>query len=181
MNKTKEQQNVILKTAGQGSVVSRNSPSKKFSYWLMKSEPGEFSIDDLAGKGTSIWDGIRNYQVRNMIRDDINVGDRVFFYHSNAKQIGIVGEMEVVKSAYPDPTQFTSTSKYFDPKSKKENPTWLSVDVKFVKKFPNILTLDEIKLNPTFSNIPLVKKGNRLSIMPLSAEVYKELYKLASK
>lgn len=138
----------------------------------MKSEPHEFSIDDLKKKDVSIWDGIRNYQVRNMIRDVMGVGDRAFFYHSSSKEIGIVGEMEIVKSAYPDPTQFKATSKYFDKGSKKDTPRWLSIDVKFVQKFPRTLTLAEIKANPKFETLPLVKRGNRLSIMPISKTHY---------
>ena len=138
----------------------------------MKSEPDEFSIDDLKRKNISIWDGIRNYQVRNMIRDTMKVGDRAFFYHSSTKDIGIVGEMEIVKSAYPDPTQFNSKSKYFDKGSKKENPRWFSVDIQFVEKFRHILSLGEIKLNPKFDTLPLVKKGNRLSIMPITKTHY---------
>ena len=146
--------------------------SKNIHYWIMKSEPDEFSIDDLKKKDVSIWDGIRNYQVRNMIRDVMAVGDRAFFYHSSSKEIGIVGEMEVVQSAYPDPTQFKASSKYYDKGSKKDAPRWLSVDVKFVEKFPRTLTLAEIKANPKFATLPLVKKGNRLSIMPISKVRY---------
>lgn len=142
------------------------------NYWIMKSEPDEFSIDDLKKKDVSIWDGIRNYQVRNMIRDVMRVGDRAFFYHSSCKEIGIVGEMEIVKSAYPDPTQFKAVSKYYDKGSKKKEPRWLSVDVRFVQKFPQTLTLAEIKLNPKFDTLPLVKKGNRLSIMPITKVHY---------
>lgn len=149
--------------------------AKTTGYWIMKSEPEEFSIDDLKKKDVSIWDGIRNYQVRNMIRDVMKVGDRAFFYHSNSKEIGIVGEMEVVKSAYPDPTQFSAKSKYFDKGSKEDNPRWLSVDVQFVEKFPRLLTLAEIKLNPVFENLPLVKKGNRLSIMPITKDHYVQI------
>ncbi len=147
----------------------------------MKSEPDEFSIDNLKKKDVSIWDGIRNYQVRNMIRDVMKVGDRAFFYHSSSKEIGIVGEMEVVKSAYPDPTQFSAKSKYFDKGSKKDNPRWLSVDVQFVEKFPLILRLAEIKLNPIFENLPLVKKGNRLSIMPIAKAHYELIKKVLRK
>lgn len=146
----------------------------------MKSEPDEFSIDDLKRKDVSIWDGIRNYQVRNMIRDVMRVGDRAFFYHSSSKEIGIVGEMEIVKSAYPDPTQFNDKSKYFDKGSKKDDPRWLSVDVRFIEKFPRTLTLAEIKADPKFSTLPLVKKGNRLSIMPISKTHY-DLIKKAIK
>ena len=151
--------------------------AKAPNYWIMKSEPDEFSIDDLKKMNVSIWDGIRNYQVRNMMRDVMKVGDRAFFYHSNSKEIGIVGQMEVVKSAYPDPTQFKDTSKYFDKGSKKDNPRWLSVDVQFIEKFPRTLTLAEIKLNPIFDTLPLVKKGNRLSIMPITKDHYFQIKK----
>ena len=151
--------------------------TKTSNYWIMKSEPDEFSIDDLKKKGTSIWDGIRNYQVRNMIRDVMKVGDRALFYHSSTKEIGIVGEMEVVESAYPDPTQFSAKSKYFDKGSKKDNPRWLSVDVMFIEKFPRTITLAEIKANPDFENLPLVKKGNRLSVMPISKAHYELIKK----
>ena len=150
------------------------------NYWIMKSEPDEFSIDDLAKKGTSIWDGIRNYQVRNMLRDVMKVGDKALFYHSSTKEIGIVGEMEVVTGAYPDPTQFNTKSKYFDKGSKVNNPRWLSVDVQFIEKFHHILTLAEIKVNPEFDTLPLVKKGNRLSIMPITKAHY-NLIKTAVK
>lgn len=148
---------------------------KKSNYWIMKSEPNEFGIDDLERMDISIWDGIRNYQVRNMIRDDMKVGDRAFFYHSNAKEIGIVGEMEIAKTAYPDPTQFKPTSKYYDAGSKKDNPRWLSFDVKFVNKFPRILTLAKIKIDPDFAGLPLVKMGNRLSVMPINKYHYNRL------
>ncbi|MES2749401.1 MAG: EVE domain-containing protein [Patescibacteria group bacterium] len=151
--------------------------AKTPNYWIMKSEPDEFSIDDLQKKNVSIWDGIRNYQVRNMIRDGMNVGDRAFFYHSSTKDIGIVGEMEVVERAYPDPSQFKASSKYFDKGSKPDNPRWLSFDVQFVAKFPRLLSLAELKLNPKFETLPLVRKGNRLSIMPITKAHYEAIKK----
>lgn len=154
--------------------------NKNTKYWIMKSEPEEFGINDLKRMDVSIWDGIRNYQVRNMIRDVMSVGDRAFFYHSNTKEIGIAGEMEIVKTAYPDPTQFKATSKYYDKGSKKETPRWLSFDVKFVQQFPRILTLAELKNDPDFTDLPLVKKGNRLSIMPITKSHY-DLIKKAVK
>ncbi len=146
----------------------------------MKSEPSEFSIHDLEKKGVALWDGVRNYQVRNMIRDDMKVGDKALFYHSSCKDVGVVGEMEIISSAFPDPTQFVAQSKYFDVGSKRESPRWFSVDVQFVSKFPNLLTLAEIKTNPQFSALPLVKKGNRLSIMPISSVHYELLKKMAT-
>jgi predicted RNA-binding protein with PUA-like domain len=139
-------------------------------YWLMKSEPEAFSIDDLASrpKKTEPWDGVRNYQARNMLRDDIKKGDLVFFYHSNCKPPGIVGIAEVVKNGYPDFTQFDPDSKYHDPKSDPKNPRWFLVDVKFKKKFKEIISLDELKAVKALADMPLVRKGNRLSVMPVS-------------
>lgn len=145
----------------------------------MKSEPQEFSIDDLERVGEQLWDGVRNYQVRNMFRDDMKVGDKALFYHSSCGDIGVVGEMEVVKKAEPDPAQFNPKSKYFDPKSTVENPRWLGPVVKFKKKYKHLVPLSEIKLNPIFDTLPLVKKGNRLSAFPISKEHYIELSKLA--
>lgn len=138
-------------------------------YWLYKSEPDTFSIDDLANlpKQTEPWDGVRNYQARNYLRQ-AKTGDKVFFYHSNCKIPGIVGICEVVKSAYPDETAFDPKSKYHDPKSSPENPRWFCVDVKFKEKFKACLSLSELKENPALKELPLVRKGNRLSVMPVS-------------
>ena len=147
----------------------------------MKSEPSEFSIDDLSIKKIEPWDGIRNYQVRNMFRDLFKVGDHAFFYHSNTKEIGIVGEMKVVSKAYPDPTQFDSIHNHYDAKSKIENPRWLLVEVEFVKKFKKVITLQELKELKSFKNSPLVRKGNRLSVVPIDSVQYKEILSLAGK
>ena len=139
-------------------------------YWLFKSEPSTFSIDDLRNRpqGIAHWDGVRNYQVRNMMRDQIKKGDLAFFYHSSCTPPGIVGIMEIVKEAYPDVTAWDDTSPYFDPKSPKDHPRWLMVDVKFVKKFPKMITLEEIKNHPQLKNMLVTRKGNRLSITPVS-------------
>lgn len=151
------------------------------SYWLMKSEPEAFSIDDLAKKNVSLWDGIRNYQVRNMLRDQMKVGDYALFYHSNAKEIGCVGVMEIVKEAYPDPTQFDAMSVYFDAKSNKAAPRWLAVDVRFVEKFKRLVTLAEIKNDPKLSGMLVAVPGSRLSVTPVSAAHFKHICKLAQK
>ena len=111
------------------------------AYWLMKSEPEDYSIDDLKRDGREPWDGIRNYQARNMMRDDMRIGDKVFFYHSNCKEPGIVGISSVASEPYPDPTQFDPESKYFDPKSDTDNPRWMLVDVEFVRKLKKSITL----------------------------------------
>jgi predicted RNA-binding protein with PUA-like domain len=136
-------------------------------YWLMKSEPDAFSIDDLKRVKVEPWDGIRNYQARNFMRDQMKVGDQVFFYHSNCDQVGIVGIMKVASKPYPDPTAFDKKNKYYDPKSKPEDPRWILVDVRFVKKLKRTVLLSELKQHPELEGMQLLKKGNRLSIMPV--------------
>lgn len=139
-------------------------------HWLMKCEPDVFSIDDLERQKVEGWYGIRNYQARNMMRDAMNIGDLVFFYHSNVKIPGIVGIMEVISKPYPDPTQFDPDHRYFDPKSTPENPRWVQVDVQYVRHTKRKITLQELKSDETLVDLPLVRRGNRLSIMPISAE-----------
>ena len=138
-------------------------------YWLMKSEPTDFSIDDLEKSKTIDWYGIRNYQARNFMRDDMSLGDQAFFYHSNCKTPGIVGIMEVCKLAYPDKLQFIKGHKYFDPKSDPANPRWLNVDVKFVKK-TRLLGLQDIRSYNDLKNMKILQRGNRLSITPVTPE-----------
>ena len=142
------------------------------NYWLMKSEPNAFSIDDLAKmpQQTEHWDGVRNYQARNMLRDALQVGDQVFFYHSNCAIPGIVGVMEVVRAGYPDHTAFDPQSKYFDPQSHPDKPRWFMVDVKYLRHTRRLIPLAELKQQPALENMPLVRKGNRLSIMPVSKQ-----------
>ena len=138
-------------------------------YWLMKSEPEAFSIDDLKRKRREPWDGVRNYQARNFMRDGMHPGDRVFFYHSNCATPGIVGIAEVATDAYPDPGQFDPDSKYFDPASTRGQPRWMLVDVKFVRKLTRTISLDELKNHDALLGMPLLRKGNRLSVMPVAA------------
>jgi predicted RNA-binding protein with PUA-like domain len=142
------------------------------NYWLMKSEPSVFSIDDLknAENQTTFWDGVRNYQARNLLRDEIKVGDGVFYYHSNTDVIGIYGTAEVVKDGYPDHTAFDPSDPHFDPKSKKENPSWYMVDMKFVRKFERPFTLAELKQTPGLENMKVVQRGMRLSVQPVTEE-----------
>lgn len=142
------------------------------NHWLFKSEPETFSIDHLAKrpKQTEHWDGVRNYQARNMMRDDVKVGDKLFFYHSNCTPPGIAGVAEVVKAAYPDHTQFDPESKYYDPKATRENPRWFMVDVRFVEKFSHLITLDQLKDHPLLENMQVLRRGNRLSITPVTSE-----------
>jgi len=140
------------------------------NYWLMKSEPDAFGIDDLYQKPdqTEHWDGVRNYQARNMMRDEMKLGDLVFFYHSNCAMPGIVGVMEVVRESYPDFTAFDPDNDHFDPKSDPANPRWFMVDVKHVKTLYRPITLQELKQEPQLADLALVRRGNRLSIMPIS-------------
>ena len=140
------------------------------AFWLMKSEPDAYSIDDLKRDKREPWDGIRNYQARNMMRDDMRVGDKVFFYHSNCKEPGVVGIMKVASKPYPDPTQFDPDAKYYDAKSDPDNPRWILVDVAFVKKLKRTITLSEIKAHPELGDMVLTRKGNRLSIMPVTED-----------
>ncbi len=140
------------------------------NYWLMKSEPGEFSIDDLMTRPsrTEPWDGVRNYQARNMIRDEMKPGDKAFFYHSACEEPGIVGIMKIAGKAYPDPTAFDPEDKHFDPKSDQENPRWFLVDVEFVRKLKRTISLRELKEHDALADMVLLRRGNRLSIMPVS-------------
>ena len=137
-------------------------------YWLMKNEPEDYSIDDLKKDKIEPWDGIRNYQVRNMIRDDMSVDDLAFFYHSNCEVPGIYGIMTVNSKAYPDHTAFDKKAKYYDPKSDKDNPTWLMVDVKFKKKLKKVITLAQLKSHKKLEKMRVVQRGNRLSITEVS-------------
>lgn len=149
------------------------------NYWLMKSEPRCYSIDDLQKDVSTLWDGVRNYQVRNMMRDDMKVNDRVLFYHSNASQIGVVGEAKIVKPAYPDPTQFDPRSEHPDPGSSVSNPRWLCVDVSFVSKFPRMVSLPEMKLEQSLTGMAVLQKGSRLSVTPISKAHYKKIISLS--
>ena len=137
------------------------------AYWLMKSEPDVYGIDDLKRDKIEPWDGIRNYQVRNMFRDQMKVGDLAFFYHSNCKPPAVVGIMTIASEAYPDHTQFDPKSRYYDAKSDKENPRWLLVDVKYKRKLKREITLQELKENKKLEDFRLNQKGNRLSVIPV--------------
>lgn len=137
------------------------------NYWLFKSEPDVFSIDDLQRKGRAPWDGVRNYQARNYLKQ-CQLKDQVLFYHSSCKQIGISGIAQITGLAHPDPSQFDPESRYFDNKSPISTPRWLQVEVEFVKKFSQIITLDWLKSQLELQNLPVVQKGSRLSVMPVS-------------
>jgi predicted RNA-binding protein with PUA-like domain len=138
--------------------------------WLMKTEPGCYGIKDLKKDGSTYWDGIRNFQARNFIRDDIKVGDMVLFYHSNAEPSGIAGVAKVSKAPYPDFTAWDPTHEHFDPKSKADAPTWFMVDIAYVSTFKRFLSLDDLRQIPELQDLLVLKKGNRLSVMPVSQE-----------
>ena len=146
------------------------------AYWLLKTEPAECSIEDLAAQPGKpvVWEGVRNYQARNFLRQ-MQVGDEVLIYHSSCKLIGVAGVARISASAYPDPAQFKAGSAYFDPKSSPEAPRWDAVQLMFVKKFSRIIPLDEIKANPGLVDLALVKKGSRLSVMPLNEKEWREI------
>lgn len=146
-------------------------------YWLMKSEPDAFSLDDLAARPdqTEPWDGVRNFQARNMMRDQMRPGDQILFYHSNCAVPGVVGIAEVASPPYPDPTAFDPEARYFDPKSDPDHPRWYLVDVRYVRHLSRLISLAELKAHAggPLSGLPLVRKGNRLSVMPVTPEQWR--------
>jgi len=145
----------------------------------MKSEPDVFSIDDLKKKKRTMWEGVRNYQARNFMRDAMKKGDKVLYYHSNCKEPGIVGLGEILTdTAYPDPTQFDENSNYFDPKATKEKPRWMLVDVGFVEKFDHEISLKSIKENPELNSMKVAQKGMRLSIQPVDKSHFDKIIQL---
>ncbi|AAO28666.1 EVE domain-containing protein [Xylella fastidiosa subsp. fastidiosa] len=149
-------------------------------YWLMKSEPDAFSIDDLQQVGTEPWNGVRNYQARNFIRDKIHIGDGVLFYHSNCKPPGIVGLAKIASAAYPDESQFDPNSDYYDPKANREQPRWYLVDIAFERKLARTITLENIKqyAKTLGEGFPLITRGNRLSVFPVTTSQWKLLLSL---
>jgi len=155
--------------------------TRKKQYWLMKSEPETFSIDDLKERpgGREPWDGVRNYQARNFMRDEMKIGDPVLFYHSNCNPPGIVGLAEIASEPYPDPTAFDRNSKYFDEKSDPGNPRWFLVDVKFVRKFGGIVSLADLKADDALSEMKVLQRGNRLSITPVEKREFERIMQKA--
>ncbi|NJN72508.1 MAG: EVE domain-containing protein [Limnothrix sp. RL_2_0] len=147
-------------------------------YWLIKSEPHDYSLADLQADGVEIWDGVRNYQARNFLRE-MAVGDRLFYYHSNTKPPGIVGLAKVTQANVVDPTQFDAEHKYFDPKATPEKPRWQTVKVGYTSTFATMITLTQLKENFTPDEFAVVRRGNRLSVMPVAEDVAKRLYALA--
>lgn len=148
-------------------------------HWLFKTEPDEFSIQDLATQGVAPWDGIRNYQARNFLRDQVQVGDRVLIYHSSCAVPGVAGAAEVVQAAYPDPAQFDAHSRYFDAKAKADAPRWFCVDLRWCQTFPNFVPLARLKQQKPLANMVLLKQG-RLSIQPVTQAEWTCIEKLAN-
>lgn len=150
-------------------------------YWLMKTEPTTYSIDDLQKEGKSVWEGVRNYQARNFMRDQMKVGDLALFYHSNATPPGVVGVCTITKENFPDITALDAKSPYFDPKASEDNPIWMTVEVKFVEKFPKMVTLEEIRKTVGLEDMLLLKKFMRLSVMPIEKQHFNIIRKLGLK
>lgn len=152
-------------------------------YWLMKSEPDVFGIDHLAERPgqTEPWDGVRNYQARNMMRDQMQVGDQAFFYHSNTKPPGIVGIVEISRAGYPDHTAFDPEDPHFDPRSDPDKPRWFMVDVTLQRRLQRKITLDELRSRPELADMRLVQKGNRLSVMPVEEHEWQAILALENE
>lgn len=162
--------------------MKKSAAKPETRYWLFKSEPSAFSIDDLAkaAKQTAPWDGVRNYQARNFLRDDVHVGDKVLFYHSSEEPLGIFGTMTVARAAYPDFTAFDSQSKYYDAKSDPENPRWYMVDVKLIQKFKEPVLRETLADDKVTSTMLVMKRGMRLSIQPVTKEEWQAIHRLAN-
>lgn len=150
-------------------------------YWLMKVEPSAYTIEDLARDGTTGWEGVRNYQARNFLRDAIQVGDGVLFYASNADPSGVVGLAEIVRAGYPDPLQFRRGHDYFDPKAAPDRPIWYSVDLTFAERFPTMVPLADLKANPKLQTMMVIKRGARLSVQPVTAVEFREVCRMGRR
>lgn len=146
--------------------------------WLMKCEPGTYAIDDLERDGTTSWEGVRNYRARNLLRDEVAPGDLVLFYASSADPSGVTGIAEVARGGYPDPFQFEKGHHYYDPKSRREEPAWYAVDLRFVERFPEIVPLERLKSTPGLEDMMVTKKGARLSVQPVAREEFEIVRKL---
>lgn len=157
------------------------SPVNRSRYWLVKSEPSVYSIDDLQRDKQTMWDGVRNYQARNIMRDDMADGDQVLFYHSNAKPMCVAGVAEVVGESYPDPTAFDKQDKHYDPKSKAEDPTWMLVDLKHVETFAVPVDRETLSADKALSKMMLMQRGSRLSVQPVTAQEFKAVQRLAKR
>ena len=167
-----------MKKKSVAQATSKPTVAKK--YWLFKSEPGAYSILDLERDGSTFWDGIRNYQARNFLRDQVQVGDEVLFYHSNAEPMAIMGRMKVTRAGYSDHTAFDKRSCHFDPDSSPDDPTWYMVDVAFVARFPNPVDRDRLRAEPLLRDMMVMQKGSRLSIQPVTSKEWQTVLQLGS-
>jgi predicted RNA-binding protein with PUA-like domain len=154
-------------------------PRRTQQYWLLKSEPEVFSIDDLQKQKKTAWEGVRNYTARNSIRDAMRLGDLAIFYHSSTDPAGVAGLARVASAAYPDPTQFDPKNEYYDPKATAEAPRWFVVDVAFEEKFPRLVTLAELKAERSLKDMLVVQKGQRLSVQPVEPKHFKKVLAMA--
>ncbi len=156
--------------------------AEPLKYWLMKTEPGAYSIDDLASEKnkTTCWDGVRNYQARNFMRDQMKKGHKVLFYHSNAKPPGVVGAAKIVKESYVDHTAFDKKNKHYDEKSTTDNPRWFMVDIKLERKFKRLISLDELRTVKGLEKMELLRRGSRLSVQPVSKKEFETILKVAN-
>jgi predicted RNA-binding protein with PUA-like domain len=161
--------------------MAKRASGRSPRHWLVKSEPDLFSIDDLAKSPnqTTYWDGVRNYQARNILRDEMKLGDHVLFYHSNAKPPGIAGVAQVVREGYPDHTAWDPQDPHFDPKSDAKNPTWMMVDIQLVRKFERELALEELRHVPALAGMVLLRRGSRLSVQPVAPDEFNAIMRLA--
>jgi predicted RNA-binding protein with PUA-like domain len=150
-------------------------------YWLIKSEPETYGIDALKKDGETSWGGVRNFQARNFIRDDMRKGDGILFYHSSCKVPGVYGIAKVTKDSYPDPTQFDKKSDYFDPRATHEKPTWFSPDIAFVRVLKNPITIEAIRANKKLAGMKMLQPGSRLSVTPVSKAEFEEIERMSSK
>ena len=155
--------------------------ASKRRYWLMKSEPTSYSIDDLERDGVTPWDGVRNYQARNLMRDELQVGDLALFYHSSADPTGVAGIAKVCRTGYPDHTAWDRSDHHFDPKSTAEAPIWIMVDVEFVEKFPRVVPLRELKDEPSLEGMMVTRRGMRLSVQPVERTHFEIVRKLGKR
>jgi predicted RNA-binding protein with PUA-like domain len=149
--------------------MAKKSETRAKRYWLLKCEPAAYDISDLERDGKTSWEGVRNFQARNFLRDELKVGDGVLFYASNAEPSGVSGVAEVAREGYPDPFALKKGHKYYDPDSGAEEPTWFAVDIRFVEKFPRLVSLAELKATPGLEAMTVVQKGSRLSVQPVTA------------
>jgi predicted RNA-binding protein with PUA-like domain len=147
-------------------------------HWLMKSEPETYGFDDLVRDGRTSWDGVRNFQARNLLRDEVKKGDQVLFYHSNAEPPGVAGVAEIARAAYPDPTQFDAADPHHDPGSDPGEPRWVAVDLKPVRRLARFVGLPELRANPLLAGLGVLRKGNRLSVQPVSPDEFREVLRM---